>query len=299
MRSFREIKTDYRFTEEHVNLLVEMRPLMEENVNEVMGTLNYWLTSNKNTAPYFDDESRRRHVFESQRNWFLELFSGVYDSRYQEKLGRIGSIHVQFKVNPHYMSRAVNVIRNTCIGILSRTEDDREVMTNKIIALGKILDISLDVINTAYFEEEIKVYSAVYQVKGLLVDFSEKFSETMNLMLVLALIGLTLGVIWLFILDIRALIVGGVQTSEGIISALGSMLMLWVMIELMNTEISHLKGGKFHISVFVGVALVTTIRETMIATLRHERPEQIYYLIAAILVIGFIYWLLTRAEKQR
>jgi len=41
----------------------------------------------------------------------------------------------------------------------------------------------------------------------------------------------------------------------------------------MNTEISHLKGGKFHISMFVGVALVTMIRETMIATLKHEKPE--------------------------
>jgi uncharacterized membrane protein (DUF373 family) len=88
------------------------------------------------------------------------------------------------------------------------------------------------------------------------------------------------------------------DVERGIISALGSMLLLWLMIELMNTEISHLKGGKFHISVFVGVALVTMIRETMIATLKHEKPESIYYLIAAILVIGFVYWIVTRAEDK-
>jgi uncharacterized membrane protein (DUF373 family) len=76
------------------------------------------------------------------------------------------------------------------------------------------------------------------------------------------------------------------------------MLLLWLMIELMNTEISHLKGGKFHTSVFVGVALVTMIRETMIATLKHEKPESIYYLIAAILVIGFVFWIVTRAEEK-
>ncbi len=88
------------------------------------------------------------------------------------------------------------------------------------------------------------------------------------------------------------------NVEQGIISALGSMLLLWLMIELMNTEISHLKGGKFHISVFVGVALVTMIRETMIATLKHEKPELIYYLIAAILVIGFVYWLVVRTESK-
>ncbi|MCL4537554.1 MAG: phosphate-starvation-inducible PsiE family protein, partial [Nitrospirae bacterium] len=63
-------------------------------------------------------------------------------------------------------------------------------------------------------------------------------------------------------------------------------------------EIAHLKGGKFHISVFIGVALVTIIRETMIATLKHERPETIYYLIAAILVIGVVYWLVKRTEDR-
>jgi uncharacterized membrane protein (DUF373 family) len=133
-------------------------------------------------------------------------------------------------------------------------------------------------------------------VKSALINFSERFSQTANLILVLALIGLTLGVVWLFIQDVMHLIAGDLE--RGIISSLGSMLLLWLMIELMNTEISHLKGGKFHISVFVGVALVTMIRETMIATLRHEKPESIYYLIAAILVIGFVYWIVTRAEDR-
>jgi len=121
----------------------------------------------------------------------------------------------------------------------------------------------------------------------------------MNFVLIFALIGLTLGVVWLFVQDIRGLIVGTVHLSEGIISSLGSLLMLWVMIELMNTEIDHLKGGKIHISVFVGVALVTTIRELMIATLRHESAMTIYYLVASILSVGFIYWLVTKTETKR
>jgi hypothetical protein len=36
----------------------------------------------------------------------------------------------------------------------------------------------------------------------------------------------------------------------------------------------------------------------MIATLKHEKPESVYYLIAAILVIGFVYWIVTRAEDR-
>lgn len=296
MRTFRQIKQDYRFTEEHEMCLGEMRHLMEENADEVMKTLNAWIMGNRETASLFSEKSRGAHVFASQRRWFLDLFSGTYDQRFFDTLVRIGAAHVRFKVDSHLMSRAVNIMKNTCIGILSRTDDPKDVYTRRVIALGKILDISLDVINTAYHEDEIQSYSSVYKVKSSLIDFSEKFAYTMNMALVLALIGLSVGVMWLFISDLYGLIVGTVHAGEGIISALGSMLILWVMIELIDTEIAHLKGGKTKISVFVGVALVSTIREMMIATLKHSQESAIYSLIGAILVTGVVYWLVTRTE---
>jgi uncharacterized membrane protein (DUF373 family) len=296
MRSFREIKHDYRFTDEDERRLATLRQFMEEHADEVMGTLSLWIMGTKGAASFFTEESRKKHVFGAQRVWFLELFSGTYDNRYYEKLIKIGATHVRNKVDAHYMNRAINLVRNACIGMLQKLDDERVETTNKIISIGKILDINLDVITTSYIEEEIRTYSPVYKVKSILINFSERFSQTTNLLLVIALIGLTLGVVWLFVQDVAHMISGDVE--RGIISALGSMLLLWLMIELMNTEISHLKGGKFHISVFIGVALVTMIRETMIATLKHERPEAIYYLIAAILVIGFVYWLVVRSEDR-
>jgi uncharacterized membrane protein (DUF373 family) len=296
MRSFREIKHDYRFAEEDEQRLANLRPFMEEHADEIMSTLSLWIMGTKGASQFFTEETIQKHVFGAQRSWFLELFSGKYDNRYYEKLIRIGATHVRHKVDAHYMNRAVNLVKNACIGLLQKGEEDRVEATNKIISVGKILDISLDVITTSYIEEELRTYAPVYKVKSALINFSEWFSQTTNLLLVVALIGLTLGVVWLFVQDVLHLMSGDVE--RGIISALGSMLLLWLMIELMNTEISHLKGGKFHISVFVGVALVTMIRETMIATLKHEKPESIYYLIAAILVIGFVFWIVTRAEDK-
>ncbi len=296
MRSFREIKHDYRFTEEDESRLALLRPLMEENADNVLSTLSLWIMGTQGAARFFTEESMKKHVFGAQREWFLDLFSGNYDNKYYEKLIRIGAVHVRHNVDAHYMNRAINLVKNACIGILQKLDEDKVEITNKIISVGKILDISLDVITTSYIEEELKTYSPVYKVRSILVNFSERFSQTTNLLLIVALIGLTVGVVWLFIKDVIHLVSGDVE--GGIITALGSMLLLWLMIELMNTEISHLKGGKFHISVFVGVALVTMIRETMIATLKHERPESIYYLIAAILVIGFVFWIVTRAEEK-
>lgn len=297
MRSIKEIKQDYRFTPEDERRLAGLRPLMQEHVEEVMSTLSLWFKGTKGAARFFTEETLQKHVFATQKMWFLMLFAGTYDNRYYDSLIRIGSAHVRRTVDVHYIHRAANIVRNSCIGILAKSEESREEITNNIVTVGKIIDISVNIITTAYIEEEMRIYSPVYKVKSALISFSERFSQATNLLLVFALIGLTVGVGWLFIKDVMHLVSGDVE--RGIISALGSMLLLWLMIELMNTEISHLKGGKFHISVFVGVALVTVIRETMIATLKHENPESIYYLIAAILVIGFVYWIVTRAEERQ
>jgi uncharacterized membrane protein (DUF373 family) len=297
MRSFKEIKHDYRFTDEDQKRLAAMRPLMEEHAKEIMSTVNLWIMGTAGAAKFFTEETRERHVFEMQQGWLLALFSGSYDNKYYEQLVRVGSAHVKRNVDVHYMTRVANIVKNSCIGLLKMNVDDRDELIDKIVSVGKIVDISLDVITMAYIEEELRTYSPVYKVKSAMISFGERFSQATNLLLVIALMGLTIGVGWLFIQDVMHLLSGDIE--RGIISSLGSMLLLWLMIELMNTEISHLKGGKFHISVFVGVALVTMIRETMIATLKHEKPESIYYLIAAILVIGFVYWIVTRAEEKQ
>ncbi len=296
MRSFKEIKNDYRFTDEDQKRLASLRPLIEEHAKDIMSTVNLWIMGTAGAARFFTQETRERHVFEMQQGWLLTLFSGNYDNKYYETLVRIGSAHVKRNVDVHYMGRAANIVKNSCVGLLKMNVDDRDELIDKIVSLGKIIDISLDVITMSYIEEELRTYSPVYKVKSAMISFGERFSQSANMVLVLALIGLTVGVFWLFIQDILHLVGGDIE--RGIISALGSMLLLWLMIELMSTEIAHLKGGKFHISVFIGVALVTMIRETMIATLRHEKPESIYYLIAAILVIGFVYWIVTRTEDR-
>ena len=296
MRSIKEIKQDYRFTPDDERRLAGLRPLMEEHTEEIMSTLSLWFKGTKGAAKFFTEETLQLHVFASQKDWFLLLFSGKYDNSYYDKLIKIGMAHMRRSVDVHYLHRMANIVKNSCTGVLSRTDDARDEMVNNIVSVGKIVDISLNIITNAYIEEEMRVYSPVYKVKSALISFSERFSQATNLLLVLALMGLTIGVGWLFVQDVLHLLSGDVE--RGIISALGSMLLLWLMIELMNTEISHLKGGKFHISMFVGVALVTMIRETMIATLKHEKPESVYYLIAAIFVIGFVYWIVTRAEEK-
>lgn len=296
MRTFKDIKLSYGFTDKDVKRLASVNQLMTHHADEAMEALHTWILETKETAEYFTEKARQQHVFGAQKKWFLALFSGVYDNKYYEQLVKIGQTHVKASVDAHYMNRSVNILRNYCINLLNHHFNDADERTEALISIEKILDINLDIITSSYIESERKAYSPAYRVRNAMINFAEQFSHSMNLVLVLALIGLTLGAVVMFANDIQKLITGNLE--HGVISALGTVLILWVMIRLMSAEILMLKGGKFHMSVFVGVALITIIRETMIATLKHDKPEIIYYLIAAVLVTGVVYWLVKKTEEK-
>jgi len=82
------------------------------------------------------------------------------------------------------MNLAVNIVRTACINILSAGDDSKDSLAEKITSFEKILDISLDVITSSYIEAEIRSYSPVYKVQSRLINFSERFSQAANLVLV-------------------------------------------------------------------------------------------------------------------
>jgi uncharacterized membrane protein (DUF373 family) len=295
MNTFREIREHYNFTPKDEERLTSLSTLMKDYAEECVRRLHEKIYEMKD-ALLIEKLDTRKNLSQHQKSWFLALFSGDYDSHYYHRLIKIGRVHMKEGIEPHYLSVSMNTLRAFLMEVLSERIEDRELRTELKESLNKIIDINLDIITNAYVEEEIMQYATAYKVKTALVTFAERFSTSMNLILILSLIVITIGIVGMFVSDLLSLFRGDI--AHGIITALGTLLILWVMIELMNTEISHLKGGKLYISVFVGVALVAVIREIMIATLQHEKMETMYYLIAATLVIGIVFWLVTKAEEK-
>jgi uncharacterized membrane protein (DUF373 family) len=87
--------------------------------------------------------------------------------------------------------------------------------------------------------------------------------------------------------------------EKGILGALGSLLIIWMMIELMDSEIKTLKGGKFNILVFIGVIIVALIREILISTLRHDSLETQVFLSGTLLILGVVYFLVAKSQNDR
>jgi len=55
MRTFIEIKKDYRFTQEDEHRLAELRSIMEEHAEEIMTNVNHWIMESKGASAFFTE----------------------------------------------------------------------------------------------------------------------------------------------------------------------------------------------------------------------------------------------------
>lgn len=166
----------------------------------------------------------------------------------------------------------------------------------------KILDSYTKLLNASVFvtmNDFVPSDSAVKgasKIKSKIVSLAEKASLLTHSMLLFFLIIMTFGGVAYFIWslwDLRA-----VRPDKLFVTALGSLLVLWVLIELINSEIQMLRGDKFRISIFVGIVLIAFIREVLILTLKQDGGEREFMMImlGGILVLGITYFILAKAE---
>lgn len=87
----------------------------------------------------------------------------------------------------------------------------------------------------------------------------------------------------------------------GFVHAIGVLLLLWTMVELINTELGILQGDRVDVSVFIEVALVVIIRELILLPFKDVHPTWIdlgMWSGAAVLV-GLTYFLIKQGQCKR
>lgn len=292
--SYIQIKNHYGFTNSDVKNILKLKPMMEERASDFVEQF-YLYVKNFEEAPRFlkDDKTVKRHQ-EALKHWFLNIFSGEYDRKYFDELERVGMAHVKINLPAHYVNAAMHFVKGYIHDVLVREIKDPGECSYFVRSVEKILEINLDMFTSSYIEEEKKFFLS-QKVESYLIQFANRFTYGLNLILVLGLVLMGIGVIALFAYDVTHILEGNIE--KGLLSTLGSLLMLWVVIELMDTEIRHLKGGKFAIKVFISVALVAIIRKILVTSLKSEAVEAQISLVAAVAVLGVVYWLISKVEK--
>ena len=295
MMTMQVLKDHYCFTDDDADLLRSLQPLAAQNLDRFCDEFYDYLYGLPDTAAILNRSARDR-LNDMHRRWFMSLFDGIYDNHYMNHLGRIGQAHVKVGLNIHFVNASMNQIRHFLLNLIDKNYSDREQRRILREACEKMLDMNLDVMGSSYREEEMKKVFVSRKVESFLIKLTERFTYGLNLALVLALAGVSISVVTLFIWDILHIFSGNME--KGILSALGSLLILWMMIELMDNEIKNLKGGKFNILVFIGVIIVAIIREILISTLRKDDLTTQAFLAGTLLVLGIVYYLVSLAQKE-
>ena len=292
-----KVKANYNFAEWDEKLLIRLAPAMEAEADDFVDAFYDKVMQFKNASKYMKDEKFIESHRGAIREWFLKLFQGPYDDKYIHYLEGIGYSHVKSKLPPHYVNVCMSFIRKYCSDIIVKNSSDCEERADAIVAVGKILDINLDIMTSSYIAEERNTFFISKKAESKLISFAERFSYGLNLVLIIGLVFMGLMVLGLFAYDITHLFFGDLE--KGLLATLGALLMLWVVIELVDTEIEHLRGAKFSIKVFVSVAMVAIIRKVLVTTLKSE-PAAVqaqYSLILALAVLGVVYWIIHKTEK--
>lgn len=292
-----ELKRHYFFTDEDARLLLELLPLAEEHQQRMVDQFYEYIVSQPETAAILAKQSTREKMSHYHRLWFLSLFKGNYDDAFMENIKKIGYAHVRVGLPVNFVNASMHRVRHFVHHLIHDTFSDRDQRRAYREAADKILDMNLSVMTSSYRDEEMKKVFVSRRLESGLIHLSERFTYGLNLVLVLALAGVSLGVVGLFISDLMKIFQGDVE--KGILSALGAMLILWMMIELLDNEIKNLKGGSFNILVFVGVIIVAIVREILISTLRHDDLKTQAFLTVTLLVLGVVYYLVSRAQKLK
>lgn len=293
MDRIEKIKAHYNFTSGDMKNLLSIAPVMEAKADDFVVEFYNYVKNFEDANRFLKDETVIKKHQEAIKLWFKKLFSGSYAEPYFHELEKVGMAHVKINLPAHYVNAAMHFVKIFCHDILHQNIKDPTEYSYLMRSVDKMLDINLDIFTSSYIEEEKKFFLS-QRVESFLIQVANRFSHGLNLILVLGLVLLGFMVIGLFVYDLMHIMDGNLE--KGLLSTLGSLLMLWVIIELMDTEIKHLKGGKFAIKVFISVALVAVIRKILVASLKSEAVEAQLSLIAAVAVLGLIYWLIAKVE---
>ncbi|MEJ2092189.1 MAG: protoglobin domain-containing protein [Syntrophobacterales bacterium] len=296
MRTFEEIRQNYRLGEDEENMLHRLGPLVEPYADQVVGDFYQFLLEIPDTAKFLEDPANLARLKVSHREWLTALFQGPYDEGYYRRLQRIGQAHVRIGLSAHFVYVAMNFLRTRLKEIMASElkPPEREFAED---VLDRILDLNLDTIARAYHQAELRRFFLSYRLDDALIRFGRRFTFGLNFLLLLGLIGLAAGMVVVLLNDIMHIFQG--DFDKGLVSALGSLLMLWLAIELLEAECDRLGGGELQLSLFVGVALVAFIRKVLIATLSHEDIKLELVYLGGIFIFGIIYWLIVRAETRK
>ena len=298
MQQYTTLKAHYKFTDEEAQILKDLQPRMEKLSDEFIDGFYDYIWGFGTTAQFLKNKDIIAHHRKKIKEWFINLFCGNYDMSYFMYLYKIGEIHVKIGLPTHFVNSAFTFVRTFLLQNIEGNFHNKEQHVKEIQAVEKIIDMNLDVLTSSYREEELSKFLSLSKFEKTILQGLKKFNSYVNFFLAGALALVAFFAIGLFSYDIYILFTSETDIEKGILTVLGSLLVLWAAIELIHEEINHLQGKGFAIGAFIMLALAALIRKVLIYSLSSEKSEELLIIGAVIVGLSVSYWLVSSKNKN-
>lgn len=297
MAEMKKLLSDYNIRLDDLENIKLAAPVVEGAKKKIADHHYDRLLADEKSARFFKDEKTLSRAREAFIEWLDDLVSGDYSAGYYAKLNRIGATHVKIGLPAFQVNVQVSHVRHFIEELICQrynTDPPKGARINE--SLGKLLDLNLDLMTRSYREEELRTNFLSYKLDSWLINIAKRCVNGFNIILIIGLVATGVMILGMFFKDMSHIAAGSVE--QGVLGTLGTLLMLWVVIELLDTQIGHIKGHAFAIKVFVSVALVAELRKVLMSSIGHENWRENAVLIASVFVLGLVYWLISKVENN-
>jgi len=300
MDEFNQLLDEYDITPSDIHAIKEFSLFMEGEKEKILDCHCNKLVDGKDTAQFCKDEKVVKKLREAISTWFSDFLSADYSSLYADKLTLLGHTFVKLGLPESIINATISSIRGHLIKrafSIYGSQPEKAAIT--VTALNKALDINLDYIMRSSHEEELRTQFLSHKIDYGIIRISKWFVSAFNVIMAFGLIGIGLFALVLCAVEMFQTITSEIGMEHGVLSALGTLLVLWVVIELLDTQVRHIKGHSFAIKVFVTVALVAELRKILVISVEHASWEKHAAIALTVLVLGVIYWMISKVEKAQ
>ncbi len=291
MPQHENLKEHYRFTKEEALILVAHQPRMKELADDFIDGFYDYIWGFGTTAKFLKNQEIIDYHRKKVKEWFINLFCGKYDLEYFTYLYKIGETHVSIGLPTHFVNSAFTFVRTFVLKSMEEGSEDKTQYIAQISAIEKIIDMNLDVLTSSYREEELGNFLSLSKFEKTILLGLKKFNSYINFFLAGSLALVAFFAIGLFVYDIYLLFFSNIGIEKGILTVLGSLLVLWAAIELIHEEINHLQGRGFAIGAFIMLAMAALIRKVLIYSLSSEKGNDLLVIGTVIVGLAVAYWL--------
>ena len=297
MNNYKSLKEHYKFTKEEEQILKDLQPRMNDIADTFIDEFYDYIWGFGTTAKFLKNKEIIEYHRSKIKEWFINLFCGKYDLPYFMYLYKIGEIHVRIGLPTHYVNSAFTFVRTFVLRSIENNFENKEQHIKEIQAVEKIIDINLDSLTSSYREEELGKFLSLSKIEKNILAGLKKFNSYINYFLAGALAIVAFFAIGLFLYDIYLLFFTDIKIDKGILTVLGSLLVLWAAIELIHEEINHLQGKGFAIGAFIMLAMAALIRKVLIYSLSSEKGEELLVIGVVLVALALSYWLVGAKKK--